>query len=269
MFGNTSSEERFKDVNEAYKVLSNLNTKKKYDRMWNSHIGKKKAKAELNQKEKITSAKEVLNIFFGNKIEKDNSTNSSIKNKKVPIQGENVETEIDISIDDAFYGRTKNISLRTISGKMKKFNIKIPEGIRNGEKIRLLGQGKDGQNGGKNGDLLIKVNILNNNQYNLVGSDIYKKIYITPWEAVLGAKIEVTTIDETFFVYVPKGIQTGETIQIEQKGYKDGKGGRGKLILQSQIMIQKNTTDEEKELYKQLKNISKFNPRQLYNNQYT
>lgn len=261
---NANAEERFKDINEAYKILSDQTTRKKYDRMWNSHIGKKKAKIQSSQKEKVSTATEVFNIFFGGQDKEDNRENSNLINKKIPIQGENIETEIDISIEDAFYGREKKISLRAVNGRMKTFNIKIPEGIRNGEKIRLMGQGKPGQNGAKSGDLLIKVQIVNDTQYKLIGTDIYRDVYITPWEAVLGAKVEANTIDESFLVYVPKGMQTGECITIPQKGYKDGKGGRGNLVLQTKIMIQRNITEEEKKLYKELKEISKFNPRQTY-----
>ena len=145
---------------------------------------------------------------------------------------------------------------------MKNFEINIPAGIRNGEKVRLIGQGKPGENGGKNGDLLIRINVAEDKQYKLVGSDIYTELNISPWEAVLGAKVEVNAIDETIGVYIPQGMETGEEICIENKGYKDNKGGRGKFIIKIKIMIPKNITEKEKEIYRQLKKISKFNPRE-------
>ena len=109
------------------------------------------------------------------------------------------------------------------------------------------------------------IKIMDNSEYRLVGADIHKDILVSPWEAVLGAKVEAKTIDEPFSVYIPKGIQTDEFIRIEGKGYKDGKGSRGDLVLQVKILIQKDITEEEKELYRQLKKISKFNPRHEYN----
>lgn len=262
--GNKSAEERFKDINEAYNKLSDPSTKKKYDRIWNSKIGQKRKSEEKKNTKKTTAAEEVFNMFFGAKQEKKQAIAQNEKNKKIPIQGENIETEIEVTIEEAFYGNTKKISLRTIDGKMKTFEVKIPEGIRNGEKIRLIGQGKPGENGGKNGDLLIKIKIINDGLYKLVGTDIYVNILISPWEAVLGAKVEANSIDEEISVYIPKNIETGETIVIPQKGYKDGKGGRGNLILQVKIMVPKNLSNEEKELYKKLKQISKFNPRQVF-----
>lgn len=263
--GVRGAEERFKDINEAYQALINEQTRRKYDRLWNSRIGRKKAKAKKAEENKTTTRSEILNVLFGLDGLKSQETTYQRKNKdvKVPIQGEDVETQIPISVIEGFYGQAKSISLRTVNGKMRTFEVKIPAGIRNGEMIRLIGQGKPGENGGKNGDLLIRINMEQDKKYKLVGSDIYAELNISPSEAVLGAKVNVDAIDESLGVYIPKGIETGEEIQIEQKGYKDGKGGRGKFIIKVKIMIPKKLSNKEIELYKELKKVSKFNPREL------
>ena len=263
--GVRGAEERFKDINEAYQALINEQTRRKYDRLWNSRIGRKKAKAKKAEENKTTTRSEILNVLFGLDSLKSQETTYQRKNKdvKVPIQGEDVETQIPISVIEGFYGQAKSISLRTVNGKMRTFEVKIPAGIRNGEMIRLIGQGKPGENGGKNGDLLIRINMEQDKKYKLVGSDIYTELNISPSEAVLGAKVNVDAIDESLGVYIPKGIETGEEIQIEQKGYKDGKGGRGKFIIKVKIMIPKKLSNKEIELYKELKKVSKFNPREL------
>lgn len=263
--GVRGAEERFKDINEAYQALINEQTRRKYDRLWNSRIGRKKAKAKKAEENKTTTRSEILNVLFGLDGLKSQETTYQRKNKdvKVPIQGEDVETQIPISVIEGFYGQAKSISLRTVNGKMRTFEVKIPAGIRNGEMIRLIGQGKPGENGGKNGDLLIRINMEQDKKYKLVGSDIYTELNISPSEAVLGAKVNVDAIDESLGVYIPKGIETGEEIQIEQKGYKDGKGGRGKFIIKVKIMIPKRLSNKEIELYKELKKVSKFNPREL------
>ena len=144
---------------------------------------------------------------------------------------------------------------------MKNFTIKIPAGIRNGEKVRLIGQGKKGENGGKNGDLLIKINIKDDKKFALRGIDIYTSLQISPWEAVLGAKVSIDTIGETIFLHIPQGIESGEKIKLPEKGYKDGKGGRGELIVDVKILVPKTPTEEEIQLFKNLSEISKFNPR--------
>lgn len=261
--GNKNAEERFKDINEAYKTLTNQSTKRKYDRMWNAHIGRRKNKAKQNKEQK-TTRQELLSVLFGLNTKKEEKDSENSKRKqKTPQQGENVETEIQISVIEGFFGLTKSISLRTVEGKMKTFKVTIPAGIRNGEKIKLMGQGRPGKNGGKNGDLLIKINMSEDKEYKLVGSDIYTTVNICPWEAVLGTKINVNAIDETIGVFIPQGIQTDEEIQIPDKGYRDSKGGRGKFIIRVRIMISKNISEKEKELYKEIKKISKFNPRDI------
>ena len=131
------------------------------------------------------------------------------------------------------------------------------------EKIRLVGQGKPGVHGGKNGDLFIKVKIDNDNRFKLDGYDLRTNLYLTPWEAALSTKVTVIGINEDVQVYIPSGIQSGENIIIENKGYKDGKGGRGNLILETKIMIPKHPTEEEKLLFTKLSKLSNYNPRAI------
>ena len=262
-----SSEERFKDINEAYKVLSNQTSRKKYDRMWYTHVGKKKkTNYEESKRSKDSIFSDFFNMFFGEKTSVDaEKPQENKKNKKVPIKGENIDTEINVSILEAFYGQEKKISLRALNGKMKTFTIKIPAGIRNHEKIRLMGQGKPGENGGRPGDLLIKIQIENDEKYALEGIELYTNLYLTPWEAALGTKVELASIDEEISLHVPQGIESGEIIKIENKGYLDGKGGRGDLIAKVCIMVPKDMTDQEKKLFQELKKISNYNPRKIYN----
>lgn len=246
--GDTLAEEKIKDINEAYRTLSDSTSKRKYDRIWNS-------KNNINNYQKI-KGKNIFHIFLGN-VESE----SQEKVVRQAIKGENVETEIKVSLEEAFHGAEKKISLRTIEGKIKTFSVKIPEGIRNGEKIRLMGQGKKGINGGKNGDLLIKIDIEDNNNFKLYGSDLCTDLKLSPWEAALGTKVDIPTIDGDTKIYIPQGIQTGEKIKIPNKGYKDGKGGRGELIAEVKIMVPKKLELDEEEMFKKLKEMSNFNPR--------
>ncbi len=256
--GNKLAEERIKDINEAYRMLSNATTKRKYDRTWNYNIGYKQKRAR--QKTSSDVAGEFFGMFFGNNEIKEEIAQSKIP----PVKGENIETEINITIEDGFYGTEKTIALKNIEGKTKTITVKIPEGIQDGEKIRLIGQGKTGKNGGKNGDLYIKINIDDGKKYKLNGSDLYTTIPISPWEAALGTKAKVNSIDDTkTAIYIPNGVQSGETIEIPQKGYKTPKGERGNLIAQIQIVVPEKLTKEEKEMFKKLKEISKFNPRRV------
>ena len=248
--GDKLAEERIKDINEAYRILSIPAQKRKYDRIWNNNVGRTKLSQGKVEKGYI------FNMFLGN-IEKEQDKPKT----RLPIKGENIETKIDVTLLDAFMGREKQVVLKNIEGKDKSYTIKLPEGIRNGEKIRLIGQGKQGKNEGKNGDLLIEINIKDDKKFKLKGYDLYTDLLLTPWEAILGTKIEVQTLDEMTSVYIPQGIQTGEQIIIPQKGYIDGNGGRGNLVAEVKIMIPKQLTKEEEKIFKQLDKISTFNPR--------
>ena len=250
--GDTLAEERIKDINEAYKTLSIPASKRKYDRIWNSKFekGRKAFKDEKNV---------FFNMFLGNIENKGISKKPKIKN---PIKGENIETEIKVKINEGFYGAEKQISLKNIEGDSKTFSVKIPEGIRDGEKIRLIGQGKEGKNGGKNGDLFLKVKIEDDKKFKLKGYDIFTELPITTWEAALGTKTKIETIDDETNIYIPKGIQSGEKLVISNKGYKGkNKDIRGNLIVKVKIVVPKELSKEEKQIYKKLSEISKFNPR--------
>ena len=256
------SEERFKDINEAYKTLSNTSTRRKYDKMWNSRIGKKQKNRGQAKKEKKSAFAEFFQMFFG-EIKNNKAKSEDINGGKAPIKGENIETEITVSIFDAFYGVEKKLALRAVNGKMREFNIKIPAVIRNEEKIRLMGQGKPGENGGKAGDLLVRIHIENDKKFKLNGVDLITNLYVTPWEAALGTKLNISSIDEEILLYIPQGTQCGESLKLKEKGYLDGKGGRGDLIINIQIMNPTDITEEEKKLFEQLKKISKYNPREI------
>ena len=256
------AEEKIKDINEAYKILSDTTSKRKYDRIWNKNnikIQQKKYREE--NKKNNASFGELFNIFFGNT--EVAGERKPYKQEKNPINGENIETSIDVDIEEVFYGLDKKISLRTVDGKMKVFTVSIPAGLRNGEKIRLLGQGKEGIDGGKNGDLFIKVNIKDSDKFELKGNDLYTNLYLTPWEAALGTRTTVYSIDDGTVVYIPEGIETGEILKISGKGYKDGKGGRGDLIARVNIMVPKKLNNEEKKLFEKLSTVSSFNPRKI------
>ena len=256
--GNKIAEERIKDINEAYRVLSNPSSKRKYDRTWNYNIGYKQKKAK--QKSSGEVASEFFGMFFGNNEIKEEIAQSQIP----PVKGENIETEINIAIEDGFYGTEKKVVLNNLEGKPKTIEVKIPKGIQNGQTIRLIGQGKAGKNGGKNGDLYIKINIEDGKKYKLSGNDLYTVVPISPWEAALGAKAKVNSIDDTkTAIFIPSGVQSGEVIEIPQKGYLTADGQRGNLIAQIKIVVPEKLTKEETEMFKKLKEISKFNPRRV------
>ena len=120
--GSNKAEERFKDINEAYRILSNSITRKKYDKSWNTNVGRKKNKEQngKNIKDSDSIFGEIKNMLFGAKKEEKSSKEKKKDKSKPPIKGENIETAINVSIDEAFFGGTKKISLRAMDRKNEK-----------------------------------------------------------------------------------------------------------------------------------------------------
>lgn len=258
--GDKLAEERIKDINEAYKVLSTSNLKRKYDRTWNSNVGKRSKIFENTKKQGNSVISEYFNMLFGNVENIDKKEKISEPNKKQE-KGADIDTKIDITLEEAYFGREKIIALKTAEGTSKNIKIKIPNGILNGEKIRLIGQGQEGKNGGKNGDLYIEINLINSEKIKIKGYDLYTNLLLTPWEAALGARTSIESIGEHAQIYIPQGIQTGEKVRIPGKGYWNSNGGRGDLIAEVKIVVPKQLTEDEKNKFEELKELSNFNPR--------
>lgn len=196
-------------------------------------------------------------MFFGNA----GNTQNTSKKLKQGTKGENIVTEINVSLEDAFLGVSKTLGFKTVSGKMKCYKIDIPAGIQNNEKLRLVGQGKKSINGGKNGDLLLKINIQDTDKFKLEGKNIKTDLLLTPWEAALSKKIKIETLDGEATVFIPAGTQSGENIVLKGMGYPDIAKERGDLILQTKIVIPKQLNDKQKSYFKNMEEIMNFNPR--------
>lgn len=254
--GDEVANEKFKDVNEAYQVLGDEASKKKYDRIHNIYRVKDSFE-DTKEKLNYNGVSEMIGMVFGKK-EQDKHEN---RNKNIPIGGEDLESKIDITLEEAFYGTEKKLAFRTIEGKMKSISVKIPRGIRSGEKIRIAKQGKPGKNGGEAGDLYIKVEIMKNELFETKGSDIYMNLKLSPWEAALGCEVNVKSIDSSILINVPSGIQTGEKLRVANSGFWNVNGTRGDLLLNVQVMVPKDLSESEKLLFEKLSTVSHFEPR--------
>lgn len=262
--GNPQNSEKFKDINEAYQILGDVNARKKYDRVYFAYkfrdgfdVSTVKSKVNVS-----SGASDFFTMFFGAKKEPTVVTNfDKYYQADSKETGDNLESEIDISLEEAFFGGERKIAFKTIDNKLKTLVVKIPRGVHTGEKIRLLGQGKPGKNGGQNGDFYIKVNILPHDNLRIEGIDLIKDLAITPWEAALGCEIEINGIDSNIILNIPAGVQTDEKFRVANAGYIDGASARGDLIVNIKIMIPKRISDKEKELFLKFKEISTYNPR--------
>lgn len=255
--GDEVASEKFKLVNEAYQVLGNEVSKKKYDRIHNIYRVKDTIE-DTKEKINFDGMSDMIGMVFGKK-EQSNFEN---KNKSIPITGEDLESKIDITLEEAFFGTEKKLAFRTVTGDMKNISVKIPKGIRTGEKVRLAKQGKPGKNGGEPGDLYIKIEIMKNDFFEVKGFDLCMNLKLSPWEAALGTEVKIENIDSSILVNVPAGTESGEILRIANSGFwNTSTYGRGDLLLNIQIMVPKELTDTEKLLFEKLEAVSNFKAR--------
>lgn len=249
--GDNISEEKFKDINEAYRVLSDEKARRKYNRNWTIYQERKRKIQSSTREEKKSFKEKLLSILFG-----ITDTKKKVQVKKKEKQdGENIDTEVDVNVLEAFNGTKKKLKLLTVNGKTKVFDLDVPAGIQNGDKIRFVGQGKPGKNGGKNGDLIVRIFIKDTKEFKINGADIYKEVNIMPWEAALGTKLKINSIDGEINLVIPKGTGSGERFTIKERGYKFGKGQRGNFYVITKIVVPKKLNKQEEELYIKLKEI--------------
>ena len=249
--GDSVLEEKFKEINEAYRILSDPKSRKRYDRNWFIYTERKKRLQNKDREVKKSFKEKIIDILFGMTTSKAQTA----KRSKEPINGENIETEVEVNVLEAFNGTSKKLKLLAVDGKTKTFNLNIPAGIQDGDKIRFIGQGKPGKNNGDRGDLLVKVKITDTKEFKLVVADIYTEISISPWQAALGTKLNLQSIDGEISLVVPKGTESGERFSIKGKGYKFGRGNRGNFYIITKIVVPKKLTEKQLELYNELKEI--------------
>lgn len=181
--------------------------------------------------------------------------------------GRDQQARIQIGLEDAYKGGEHLISLdmpetdahgRMIS-KVRTLNIKIPKGIKSGQRIRLAGQGMPGMKGGSNGDLYLEIEFRPHRLFHAKGSDIYVELPVTPWEAALGASISVPTLGGTVELKIPAGSQTGKQLRLKGRGLPGNPAGDQYVTLK--IVIPRAETEAAKKLYEQMAKTMPMNPR--------
>lgn len=259
------AEEKFKDINEAYAVLMDAEKRRKYDRQVAKYgygfANIEEGLRDVKIKPGTNVFNDLLNQILGFKREGTSQSEDedidSIERKQKPIKGTDIITHLDVTLEEGFFGAEKKIAIKAYKTGMKTFSVKVPVGIKNGDKIRLAALGNPGKNGGKNGDLIIHVKLLENEEFKLSGADFIKEIDITPAVAALGGKYKLQVMDEKLFVSLPKHLRDGEIVTVPNKGYVKEDGQRGDLNLKVHIDLPEDISEREEKLYEQLLKIER------------
>lgn len=183
-------------------------------------------------------------------------------------RGADAEADLDLTLEEAYQGGQKSISLQVQEAgpdgmprlAMKTLSVRIPPGVRQGQRIRLAGQGNPGFSGGAAGDLYLKVNLLPHARFAVEDTNLVHDLSLAPWEAALGATVRVPTLDGALEMRIPAGTGSGQKLRVRGKGLS-GPQGRGDLFVRVMIKVPATVTPEQKELWEKLREASNFNPR--------
>jgi curved DNA-binding protein len=176
--------------------------------------------------------------------------------------GADHEASISLTLAEAASGGERELNLTDpTTGRHKTLRVKIPKGIRAGQKIRLPGQGGAGRGASSRGHLFLNVEILPDNRFRLEGNDLYTTLPVSPWEAALGGRAKVPTLEGDIAVKIPAGSSGGRKIRLKEKGFPTTKGQAGDLYAEIRIVVPKQLTPEEEDLFQQLAQESEFQAR--------
>ncbi|HKO88820.1 MAG TPA: DnaJ C-terminal domain-containing protein [Burkholderiales bacterium] len=266
----SGAEEKFKEVAEAYQTLSDKEKRAAYDQL-GSHRNGEDFRPSQDWETRFGQSGmddfDLSDLFshlggFGRQTRRGGFS----------MPGQDYEVEARISIEDAAQGTELDLNFEAPSlddrGRtrrtQKQLHIRVPKGVVDGQRLRVPGKGGPGVQGGPPGDLYLNIGFMPHRLFKTTGHDLYLELPLAPWEAVLGAEIEVPTLEGTLKVRVKPGARAGQKLRLAEKGLPKPKGGAGDLYCVLQIAMPEKTNEAEKALYEQLQRESKFDPRQHF-----
>jgi len=267
------AEERFKEINEAFSVLSDPEQRARYDRFgedfrkipedWDERVA---AGAGSGSRWTTGGGPRVRYStagFGGEGVDVEDLFGSLFGGAgRMRVPGADQEAELPLTVEEAYRGGRRTVTLAGPAGQ-RRYEVDVPPGTTDGQRIRLAGEG--GRRSGGDapaGDLYLRVRIQPHPEFRLDGRDVHVRLPVTPWEAALGATVPVLTPSgATAKVTVPAGSSSGRRLRLRGEGMPNPRGANGDLYAELRIMVPPRLSDRERELLEELAAVSSFDPR--------
>lgn len=262
-----AAEGKFKEINEAYEVLGDAEKRAKYDQLgadWDRQPqrpppGGGFGGGGFNPGEfGGTGFSDFFEQFFGGRAGRGRGAKGhGFFGEQPETRGGDIEADLMVTLEEALHGARKKISFRRQgSSKTETYEVKIPKGVREGQRIRLAGQGGEGTRKELSGDLYLVVRLAQHPDYRVDGDDLVHDLELYPWSAVLGTEVNVPTPDGSVRLKIPPGTQNGQKLRLRGRGLVTAPDKRGDFYVQAQIVVPKAVTDEARKHWEALARLS-------------
>ena len=262
----SDAESKTKELNEAYDVLGDAEKRSAYDELGRGHRHGQPFQPPPDWGSAYDfgggGGEDFFSDLFANAGRRGQRGGAQFK-----MRGDDVHAAITIPLHDAYHGASRTVTMRAperdaqgrVAMRERSLSVSIPKGVVPGQQLRLAGQGHPGMNGGANGDLFLEIQLQPDPRYRVEGRDVYENVPVAPWEAALGAQIDVPTPSGQVQVTVPPGSQSGRKLRLKGRGIPGHPAGDLYLILD--LVLPPANDDRARELYQQMARDMAFNPR--------
>jgi len=263
-------EEKFKQIAQAYDTLKDPDKRAEYDRLGRRASGEEFVPPQ-SWREQFGNRTDFEDIDLADILSAFTSgrQGSARRQRARPHRGEDYEVNLDVTVEQIHKGGEAELTVelpeRDEYGLPRRtprtFQVRIPPGASDGQRLRLTAKGGPGLHGGTAGDLYVKLRLVPHALYRVSGRDLYLDLPITPAEAVLGASVDVPTLDGWVSLTLPPDTPAGRNLRLAGRGLPDAQGRRGDLYAVVRIELPRTSSPEERALYKKLAECSSFKPR--------
>ena len=256
----SGAEARFKEAAEAYATLKDPEKRAAYDQLGMRPPGEEFAPPPQWQHEQGADGQMFENMDLADLLAALGRGRGGAHHSPAAMAGRDFETSVRISLEDAHRGASLNLEVGDSEGG-RTLQVTVPKGVVAGQKLRLRGKGGKGRHGGADGDIYLHIDLAPHKVFRADGHDLYFDLALAPWEAALGAEVQVPTLDAPVLLTVPPLTRAGRKLRLRGRGLADGHGGSGTLYAVVVIDVPAALSDEERKLFESLAKVSTFNPR--------